>query len=155
MKIIRPGNTKVLNSSKLYCWPADVTWMRSTLFKLIEIGRNDQERSADRTRMVNSSMFGSRFLTERLGHNAFSRIGYQQAFTLLPVNIISTPEGSMIQSSKQVSPQNGRWRCGSSSQEYILHPSPLSEKEHLIRTVSMGISNVSNMFFMNAGSLFC
>ncbi len=68
MKSIRIGNTKVLNISKLSCWPTEVPWMRSTLFEFTGICQNDQERSPDRTRMVNSSLFGSRFLTVRLGH---------------------------------------------------------------------------------------
>ncbi len=68
MKSIRIGKTKVLNISKLLCRPAEVTRMRSTLFEFTGIWQNDQERSPNRTRTVNSSPIRSRFLTVRLGH---------------------------------------------------------------------------------------
>ncbi len=67
-KIFVLGRRRVLNSSKLSCWPVEVAWMRSTLFEFIGICQIDQEWSPDRTRIVNSSTFGSWFLNVRLGH---------------------------------------------------------------------------------------
>ncbi len=62
--------------SKLSYQPAEATWMRRTLFEWIVIviviarmTRNDQEWSPEQTQIVNSSSFGSRFGTLRLGHS--------------------------------------------------------------------------------------
>ncbi len=67
MNSIRIGNTKVFNISKLSCWPAEVPWMKSTLFEFTTIWQDDQEPLPDPKRIVNSVTFGTRFLTVRLG----------------------------------------------------------------------------------------
>ncbi len=78
MKSIRIGNTKVLNMFKTYVLACrSYTDEKNTIWIDCHCHchcQNDQEWSPNRTRMVNSSTFSSRFSTVRLGHNLFPDI---------------------------------------------------------------------------------